>query len=351
MSDPAKPSSAASHKRLKSLRFDITHARNGGNSTSFVNTSNTGIVDTTFGSTTDEEDDDETEQHYLNKMTDDTDRKVETVFGKGVEVWKSFNGTVYADVNDRIKKQRRDEEVWGKKKDKRRRDTKRKGKEERLLEQRFDSLQSSESSGSTSTPTPSTYPDVTISFPSLPLSEEHQASFPSTPTASEWEIFPVRQSQYDDFSGTPLEYTPINHPLSSRETAVRDIPNSIDGPTKPLASRAHRSRDVRSASSIGYQTAVPHPRSPSPYPPSPRLPYAAPPPPTIFFNNTIDGSRRIVSGSFGSFNGEQVDRFDGRGYRLLPGQMGGEAEKKEQDGDGHQDGKPDKFKGRPWLRR
>ncbi|KAI4655207.1 uncharacterized protein J4E79_008272 [Alternaria viburni] len=72
-------------------------------------------MDTTHGSETDEEDNEDEAQEYLNKMTDDTNRKVETVFGKGVEVWKSFNGTIYADVNDKVKRKQRDEEVWGKK--------------------------------------------------------------------------------------------------------------------------------------------------------------------------------------------------------------------------------------------
>jgi hypothetical protein len=83
------PTDSLGQKRQKMSLFDDPRARNGGNSTSFVSTSNTGIMDTTFGSTTDEEDDD-TEQQYLKKMVFDTDRKAETVFGKGVDVWKSF---------------------------------------------------------------------------------------------------------------------------------------------------------------------------------------------------------------------------------------------------------------------
>ncbi|KAL1797911.1 hypothetical protein ACET3X_004517 [Alternaria dauci] len=323
-------------KRQKMSLFDNSRARNGGNSTSFVSTSTTGIMDTTFGSTTDEEDDDDMEQYYLNKMSDDSDRKVETVFGRGIDVWKSFDGTVYADVNDKIKKQRRDEEVWGKKKEKRKRVATTKDKTGESLEQRYDSLRNSTSSGSTSTLTPdhaqSTYSDATVSYPSLPLNDGYQKTLPRTPTASEWEIFPVRQSQYNDIPGTPLEYKSIKHPLSNTETTVTNIPGSFDRPIKPLPTRAQRSHSLQSTPTASYHSLS-----------------TASQPPTGVFRTAIDGARRIVSGSFGSFDGEQVDRFAEREYRLLPGQMGEAGGKSRADGDGGQDAKPDKFKGRPCL--
>ncbi|KAH8624810.1 hypothetical protein IG631_20275 [Alternaria alternata] len=283
--------------------FDNPRARNGGNSTSFVSTSNTGIMDITFGSTTDEEDYD-TEQQYLNKMVNDTDRKVETVFGKGVDVWKSFNGTVYADVNDGIKRQRRDEEIWGKKKGKRKRATVEKEKGGGQLEQRFDSLRNLKSisgSGSTSTPT------------------------------SEWEVFPVRQSQYDDFSGTPLEYKSTNN---------------SDRTSKPLSSHSPRPQSFQTARTTSHQSTSPHSHPSSSQPHS-----IIPSPPADVFGNTIDGTRRIVPESFGSFDGGQVDRFVERRYRLLPEHMGRAEGNSGQDRDGDRDGKPDKLKGRPRLRK
>lgn len=61
---------------------------------------------------------------------------------------------------------------------------------------------------------------------------------------------------------------------------------------------------------------------------------------------------RIVSGSFGSFEG-QPSRFDERAYRLLPGsgatEKGGNEEQRE--GKGKLAKKLDPFKGKPWLRR
>jgi hypothetical protein len=338
--------SAPPNKRQRRSLFDTSRARNGGSSTSFVTTSNTGIMDTTFGSTTDEEDDDDTEQHYLNKMTDDTDRKVETVFGKGVEVWNSFNGTVYADVNDRIKKQQRDEELWGKKKEKRKRGAG--GKQGGTLQQRFDSLRNSRSmsgSGSTSTPglRDSTYTDGTISYPSLQSSD--YTALPHTPTASEWEIFPVRQSQHEDFSGMPLEYKSLNGTKFQQGNAGADNGGSFDRPIKPLPSRAQRSQ--------GQQPTALHPHLPSSQPPSVTPPRLVPVPSTSFFGNMLGGTSRIVSGSFGSFDGSQIDRFDERGYRLLSGQMSEATKKKNENGEtgGQRGRKCDRFKGRPWLRR
>ncbi|KAI4950587.1 hypothetical protein J4E91_004472 [Alternaria rosae] len=187
-------------------------------------------MDTTHGSETDEEDNEDEAQEYLNKMIDDTNRKVETVFGKGVEVWKSFNGTIYADVNDTVKRKQRDQEVWGKKR--KRGVVDGQGK---MLEQRFDSLRNSTSSSSststaTSTPTPYlpliTYTDCTISYPSLPT--RYDTSLPSTPTASEWEIFPVRPSQEVDFPAAPLEYKSLSKAMPEPRSAYANRRNADD---------------------------------------------------------------------------------------------------------------------------
>jgi hypothetical protein len=300
-------------------------------------------MDTTFGSTTDEEDNDDTEQHYLNKMADDTDRKVETVFGKGVKVWKSFDGTMYADVDDGIKKQQHDEEVWGKKKEKRKRGARE--KQQATLEQRCDSLQNPDldpMSGSASTSTlgltDSINTDGSISYHLVTVDDD--TALPHTPTASEWEIFPVRQSQYEDLPGTPLEYQSLNDTNLQHENTGADRGASFHHLIKPLPSRAQRSQ--------GPQPIALHPHFPGSQPP-PVAP--APTPKPGFFGKVSEETRRIVSGSFSSFDGSQIDRFDERGYRLLPGQIG-EVTKEEHDGsDGQRDVKPDKFKARPWLRK
>jgi hypothetical protein len=151
------------------------------------------------------------------------------------------------------------------------------------VEQRFESLRNLESiSGSGSTSTPSTYSDDTVSYPSLPLSEGYQTSFPRTPTASEWEIFPVRQSQYDDFSGTPLEYKSMNN---------------SDRTSKPLSSHSPLRQSFQTARTTSHQSTSPH-SHPSSSQPQPIIPSR----PADVFGNTIDGTRRIVSESFGSFD-------------------------------------------------
>jgi hypothetical protein len=354
MDSPTNPLLAApAPKRRKLSHFDIFRGRNGGRSTSFLTTSNTDIMNTTHGSETDEQDDEDEAQEYLNKMTDDTDRKVETVFGKGVDVWKSFGGTVYADVNDQIKKKHRDEALWGKK---RKRGRGAADEQAKILAKRFDSLPNSTSSSgsaptpaSDSAPTPgltlSTYTDSTISYPSLP--SEYDTSLPNTPTASEWEIFPVSQSQEEDFSAAPLEYRPLGNKSFEPESAGLEMPGSFDRPIKPLPARVHRVEGVRKMDTAGLQSIPPHQHTPN----------AIPAPPasasnTGLLGSMLGGARRMISGSFGSFDGREVDRFDERRYRLLPGTLR-EAAEENQDGGGGggEDKKPDKFKGRPWLRR
>jgi hypothetical protein len=55
-------------------------------------------------------------------------------------------------------------------------------------------------------------------------------------------------------------------------------------------------------------------------------------------------SNRLVSGSFGSFDEGAPSRFDDRPYRLLPGQLHGD------EGEEMTEKKPNPFKGKPWLR-
>ncbi|KAI4628928.1 hypothetical protein J4E83_003481 [Alternaria metachromatica] len=336
------------NNRRKMSLLDTFRGRNGGSSTSFITTSNTGIMDTTHGSETDEEDNEDKAQEYLNKMTDDTNRKVETVFGKGVEVWKSFNGTIYADVNDKVKRKQRDEEVWGKKR-------KRGGADGqgKVLEQRFDSLRNSTSSSSStstaaSTPTrdlpQSTYFDSTITYPSLPT--RYDTSLPSTPTASQWENFPVRPSQEADFPAAPLEYKSLSKTMSGLGGTGTSMPGSFDRPIKPLPARVHRMEAVQTTDNTSTS-----PRSDLS---NSQVQPVTPPPstPTSFFGTMLCGARRVISGSFGSFESTQADRFDERTYRLLPGSFYGVGEK-QSDGDGEEDrdANHEMVEGRPWLRK
>ena len=62
-------------------------------------------------------------------------------------------------------------------------------------------------------------------------------------------------------------------------------------------------------------------------------------------------SNRIVSGSFGSFEGGGLSRFDERKYRLLQGSEKGTDEqgKKGDDGDAAKAAKANVFKKMPWL--
>jgi hypothetical protein len=105
--------SAAIGKRRKLALFNTIRLRNGGSNESHITPSNIPAEDIEYGgSDTEDEGDEETAQFYLNKMADDTDRPQETVFGEGVEVWKSHDGTVYADFTDKVKRKIREEETW-----------------------------------------------------------------------------------------------------------------------------------------------------------------------------------------------------------------------------------------------
>lgn len=100
-------------KRRKLSLFHTMRVCNGGASPSHITPFDTPLADIDPGSDTENEDDEETAQFYLNKMADDTNRPKETVFGEGVEVWKSHGGTIYADLTDKVKRKMREEELWG----------------------------------------------------------------------------------------------------------------------------------------------------------------------------------------------------------------------------------------------
>ncbi|KAF7570417.1 hypothetical protein PtrM4_104190 [Pyrenophora tritici-repentis] len=111
-----KPLRKRQKNTIKPTIFDVPRARNCGADNSFLSTETTGMMDYTCGgSSTEEEDMTEIENEYRNRMTtDNTDRPAETIFGKGVKVWKSFSGSgrIYADLEDHIKKQQREKLLW-----------------------------------------------------------------------------------------------------------------------------------------------------------------------------------------------------------------------------------------------
>jgi hypothetical protein len=100
-------------KRRKLSLFSTIRIRNGGANTSHITPANTPETAADSGSDTEDEGDEATAQFYLNKMSDDTERKRETVFGDGVEVWTSHGGTVYADLTDEVKRRKKESELWG----------------------------------------------------------------------------------------------------------------------------------------------------------------------------------------------------------------------------------------------
>lgn len=103
-------------KRRKLELFNTISVLNGGSDDDLVTPSNTPaeIVEDGGSDTEDEDanDAEETAQYYLNKMHDDTNRVKQTVFGDGVEVWKSHGGTIYADLTDQVKRDIREKETW-----------------------------------------------------------------------------------------------------------------------------------------------------------------------------------------------------------------------------------------------
>jgi hypothetical protein len=100
-------------KRRKLALFNTIRVLNGGSDGDLVTPLNTPLeIVEDGGSDTEDEEDEQTAQYYLNKMRDDTDRPKQTVFGEGVEVWKSHGGTIYADLTDQVKRKIREEETW-----------------------------------------------------------------------------------------------------------------------------------------------------------------------------------------------------------------------------------------------
>jgi hypothetical protein len=336
-------------KRRRTALKSTFRARNGGADTSFIQNT-PGLTDTgALGSDTEEEDNEDLAQEYLNRMTDDTDRPTQTVFGKGVYVWKGQDGTVNADLTDEMKKKQRDEQVWGKKR-------KRGGnsKPHPRQKQRPESIQEDPAShpDPSSTKEARGYADSTIAYPTLPTA--YPSFIPPSPTASEWELFPVQasftQSMLDPATlSPPLEY----RPLQNGDRPIKPLPARARGlPTPSTSFSSQGAGTIRSPSSHvtmqglqrteGLQPA-PSPEHPATHQDTHRLPSAFPrpsqpttseaPPTGGFFSNMFGAARRIVSDSFGGIGSTStVDRFDERPYQL--GQANDGGQKKESDGDG-----------------
>ena len=232
-------SSSSVPKRRRTNLISNFRVRNGGSNTAFLSPSTPGLSATNSGSDTEDEGDEELAQHYLDKMTDDTDRPTSTVFGKGVDVWKDEDGTIYADLTDEMKKKQRDEEIWGKKR-------KRRGwkadLDGPLKAPPFDS-----SLGGQQVPpfNPSLrgqgYTDGNISCPPLP-SVTYPSLIPPTPTASEWELFPVS----DSLSGSRRDFkTPeVYRPLKPLPKCARGAGEQQGAASYPFMQGIKRTEDL-----------------------------------------------------------------------------------------------------------
>jgi hypothetical protein len=321
-------------KKSRKLSPSPTRIRNGGGLTSHITPADTPIIDT--GSDTEDECDEELAQYYLNKMTDDTDRKKETVFGEGIEVWTSVGGTVYADITDDVRRKIREEELWGQGA----LDTVEVGggkrkigsgvEDEKVTEKKERSPDAHKGSADIDAhacpphtqrtiPYPDRDPDATLFYHSsaginplgaharpvkplpkrrLPLSSPHVTSS-ATRIGIQGPSHPHHSSQ-------------VPHPHTSRTSNMH-----TKGPVQIFPTQDHG--EVQTAPSKRG-----HP-----------LPAVRP--------------SRIVSGSFGSFDGSGRGRFDERKYRLGP--KGDDGGKKDEEDRGKGERGLDMFKGKPWLRR
>lgn len=235
--------------------FTNFRVRNGGSNTSFLTPGLLRTAEDAAGSSTDEEENEDLAQYYLDKMTDDTNRRVETVFGKGVDVWKSFGGTVYADLDEREKRRERERDIWGKRKrgdEKGRgivRAEKDEGKKVGVVENQ------------------ATKPNIALML---------KPDFPLPPVVQ----YRHRREEETQFHRGSAGIDP----LGNYNRPVKLLPKRARHPAAPLAD----------TSVVGTDAA-------------PDVPVAA-----------LGGARRIVSGSFGSFDEVPRGRFDERAYRLGP---------------------------------
>ncbi|KAJ4362537.1 hypothetical protein N0V83_010631 [Neocucurbitaria cava] len=272
------------------------------------------------GSDTESEDNNALEQFFLDKMTDDTDTKVQTVFGDGVVVWRSHGGTVYTDLSDKEKKRRRAEEIWGVK---------------RKREDEVDDNPMDKKKGDGD--------DKEV------VKNDHGKPIPLPPDPPG--VLPAR--------GGAVPYPPRtpNDTRFNRGSAGIDPLGAYNRPIKPLPSRSRQERyhlnpyhNLNHMQNLNLNQNQNQHETPQ---------YDNHQRGAVVLNPTAapQAAHRIVSGSFGSFEVRQPSRFDERAYRLLPGQGKTGGEKKGDGGVG--DGKVgreemgtrlDPFKGKPWLR-
>jgi hypothetical protein len=307
-------------KRRLSL-FSTIRIRNGGATTSHITLSNTPIDAADSSSDTEDENDEETAQYYLNKMSDDTDRETTTVFGKDVDVWTSFGGTVYAEVTDSVRRKMREEELWG--------ENARDKVEEGGLKRKIAAEKQEDEGG-------------------LEKDVEQKKDIP---TQSPMTPYPSRDPAATQFHHGSAGIDPLG---------------ALNRPIKPIPKRRLPSSTISphitsSAMRVGIEGASPSLHNLPPgtlglhhdtkghsqmMPPPPNLPRpGAPPTPPSPRNHLVPPVRpnRIVSGSFGSFDGSGQGRFDERKYRLGP--------KEDRKALDQGEKKLDVFKGKPWLRR
>jgi hypothetical protein len=223
------------------LRFRIA-----GSSTSFLPAS--ALADSS--SDTEDEHDEETAQFYLDKMSDDINRKTETVFGKGVRGWKE-DGIVYADLEDVVKREKRAEGLWGRKDRKRNQ---------------------------------MTGEDVSELVVGAEANPGRNENAEDTETSNTRPLNPPNpfQTALPNHHRTPGTTFPLPH-------------NRLRCPTDTQFHHGSAALDPLGA----YNRAVKPLRSRQQVP----------------LRGTEDGVKKIVSGSFGMFDGG-VSRFDGRGYRM-----------------------------------
>ncbi|KAE8853218.1 hypothetical protein PTNB73_02459 [Pyrenophora teres f. teres] len=432
-----KPLRKRPKNAIKPTLFDIPRARNCGADNSFLSTETTGIMDYTCGgSDTEEEDMTEVESEYLNRMTDDNDRPIETCFGKGVKVWKSFSGSgrIYTDLEDHVKKKQHAELVWKDEKKKlgigaggkRKRGAKAANEgvpgvrvkygremdysmqvkmpvgEETSDENQMLTNQMSDEKETHDPNKPGTYTDGTITYPDLPVLVDSLVAntgldLPPSPTESEWNnSFRLPMSQVEDIRETipaPDTLPPellhqalkenMFHCSGAGVHRAGNLSQSVQSIPTPGGSRAFETSgkeahdvhmaasDVDAVSSTGMPSSAADTPSSTTGVTTPSSPYKnstiadgfmafcyPDTPPSSggrwgFISSLAGGARRMVSDSFGGPDDGPVDRFDDRAYRL--GQKGNGEQKtdkgKAKVEEGDKDGKPNPFKGRPWLRK
>ncbi|KAH7083659.1 hypothetical protein FB567DRAFT_550700 [Paraphoma chrysanthemicola] len=317
MARSTSPKEAApAPKRRKLSLIDTLRVRNGGSIDSFISLTAPGLG-ADSGSDTEEEDNSALEEEYLNRMTDDTDRKIETVFGEDIDVWKSMGGTVYADVNDKIKRKMREKELWGNGQM-----DKVKVGDKRKAEKITVSFKEDEETGDA---------DVIGKKGKGKKKVEKKAIQPPIPTSPS-----APPSIFNPFDPEGAHARPIK-PLPKRASKTATTPSILSSlgrvnmEGKAQSSHTHNPNIYQGASPAagftnhdvdGVQLQLPLPL------PAHLYLHGRFASPTAQRNRDQAStaclpSRRVVSGSFGSFDGAQAGRFDERPYRLLQkGELG-----------------------------